>query len=756
MGGEGNGTAFAVHLRPIVGGPGQTFSAPGPLEALLAALAVEPEEESVLRWDDDELLACVDLDVDAGDERDDGGLLVLLEDLQPAPALAWTTHGGGVRLVYAALDGFEAREVAAVAAMNLAATQRHSALEIKHETRHPLCPDRLGRRCGAIVRREQRFDAASFRRHLRLHEAGDEEVTAWLEERGMAVGGRYDHSRCPVAPSDRGGRQPVLVGEKGVHCFVCEADGACAGSSRPGFFPFAHLCGTPRASSVYRCLENAVHWGHARYVFEGLGLPAHHARLVYSAGIAMFRGREDAGRCFAAGRDMVRIGDRWTNECGEPYTRDVSAILASLPACTFRDEKGRVRVDRTRVAVFEQPFDLSKYGYDSLVPVFGCRLWPESSARTAVVQTRDLASLDNAHLRPRLLRASERVPEEAMWRAFEEPCPGLDRNLIQLLVAARAVAEGGESMPPMVFVTGVTGASKSLSVHLAASVCGDRNTEVVWSTNVDRMRQAVMDAATAGTYVTFNEVIKESRRQVKQQSQAMDYVLNLTPDSVSHYMYVGPVRMGRLPVFVWTDTDVPMELRQDAQLARRIVHVHLPSKVEWETSLRDSGVGHPRRFRVSCEARAKAADSLLSLVVERFVPGTFEEVARALGFGRMRDSAEAEEGVDALRALFDAVCAAPPAAGADASRWKGRGWKVLERDVASPLRDAWLAVADEDGWERSRRAAEEDWRRVLDLREPAKLETRAHGHRLALRFRGTGGSRVDYRVNEELRPGTKT
>lgn len=745
--------AFVVGTRSV-GGVVAQYDSEGPAEAFAAALAVEPEEETYVSWTGTEELCALDFDAEPGYLFDDVTLLTLLEAFLPQPFMAWTTRSGGLRLMYSTCNGFRADEVAAVAALNLS-NRPHRGVELKRDTRHPGGPDATGRRGGAVYKRQQNFDASSLRRYLGVYEATDLEVGAWLDRGNYVVGSRYDHDKCPVSPSGRGGRQPVFIGERGVHCFVCEADGVCAGSSRPGFFPYSFFCGRRRASHLYRCLENATHWEHARFVLDhAVDLPPQHARLIYSAGIALLRSRDDAHRAFAVGENLVRIGDRWTNLCAESYVKDVKPLLSQLPVCTYTNGDGKTKLDRGRVVLFEQAFDLARYGYPSLVPVFGCRMWPrdEDGPVTAVVQTRELSDDSVTAYRPQYVAASNRMSLDDAWTEFDRCFPGMCHELLLLLVAARGIAEGGSSMPPMVFVTGPTGASKSVTPFLAASVCGDRNTEVVWASNNDRLRQAVGDAAAAGCYVTFNEVLKEARREMRNGSGPMDYVLNLTPDSVSWVAYIGPVRLGRLPVLVWTDTELPAELRTDAQLARRVVHVHLSKQLDWEPVWKREGLRHAKFFRTSSDRRAEACNAVLSHVMDRFLrpPMEFSAVAEILGFGRVSESDEAGERTDALLALFDAVCGAQVVDGADAVRWKGRGWKRLDRDIETPLREAWAVVADE-AFTTSRAASEVDWQKVAKLREAARVETRVHGHRMAVRFRSIGGTRSDYRVNEELR-----
>src|SRR5690349_7121136 len=96
---------------------GTAVTGPDPLTTFGKALAVtdHPAPEPVLTWrdNDDPLdhLAAVDLDFHdhtSPDPYRTHRLTRLSALIQPRPAFSWHTHGGGLRLIYAATDVFTA------------------------------------------------------------------------------------------------------------------------------------------------------------------------------------------------------------------------------------------------------------------------------------------------------------------------------------------------------------------------------------------------------------------------------------------------------------------------------------------------------------------------------------------------------------------------------------------------------------------------------------------------------------------------
>lgn len=747
---EQGAASIAFLIRDIAGGAEAVSSAnTDALAGLLACVATKTSfVDPVISWDSPTALAAVDLDAEGWDVARLSSLLV---DLRPTPSLAWVTKGGGLRLVYVEHGSLTAEELAAVACLYLSTTVSYRSLELKSDTRPP---------ASEVLQRHQDADAGALRRWLRQYQVDDEEVAAWLAERGMEVDGRYDHHLCPISPSAEGARQPVCVGERGIHCFVCEARGEVRGGGRAGFVPYASLVGGQSATVLYYCLDNFAHWEHVRRVMTPMfKVGARIAELAYRAAIKLHHeGVAPAvvDRIMQSGKNLVRMDGRWATCDGKTYMKDLPSILSQLPAACVLD-RGKLRISRSKLAVLQQTFDLTEYGYPSLTPVYGMPVFGQhldymDEETRIIVQTDRLSCVKLERYRPRYESNGRRLPLDEAWGELDRVFPGLNRDLVQLLIAARGVSEAGVSMPPMVYISGPTSAAKTSTIHVAAAAIGDNVTEVVWTENVERVRQAVADSKESGTYVAFNEILKEMGRSKQAPTQAAEFILNLTPGSVSWKAYIGPVRLGALPVFVWTDTHVPIEIKQHAQLARRLVHVHLPAQVDWRTTLSMSGVLQPDRIRIASQSYARACDTIASETIDRYFRRrwTFEDIAADLGFSLMSESTEAMEGADALAEFFRAVCDAPPLAGADATRWSGRGWKMVQRGHETPIVRLWEQVCDAD-WTTSTRCSEPDWAKIVRAKEAVRFECKSHGtSKVAVRFRSVAGTRQDYRVNEEL------
>lgn len=733
-----------VFIRALLSSESITFCGSTMLEAFLHALGAVNLDiyEPIIFWKSCDELAALDLDSAEGYEWTDEKLLSL-EGI-PTPVASWITKDNGLRLIYINQDPFTAEEIAAVAYLCLVQQTPYKSIEIKKDTRHPAYQTNDGV-CGPVYKRQQNFDPSHLRRWLRMFSATDAEAGAWLEEHGMILGGRYDHSKCPVDSGHISHGVPILVGDHGVQCFSCEARGIVAGSTKPGFFPYAYLCGTSSSSMVYKCMEAAVHWEHAKYIIESkLNIHGRYASLLYSAGLLLHSWpRELSRRVFDVGKNLIRMGDRWTNLNGETY-KEVKPVLATLPACCTIKE-GKFLQDKAKQTIFDQTHDLTQYGYPSVQPIYGIKIFGhylEERILSAIIQTRVLSDESMVKFRPIYRQTNKEMVNDA-WFHLEKVFPRLNRNYIKLLIAAKGVIEGDVGMPPMIFVEGPTGSGKSISIHLAASICGDINTEPVWTSNMERLRQAIVDAR--GSFVTFNEPFKEAKRQTKESALALDFALNLTPDSVSHYMYTGPVRLGRMPVIIWTDTKLPDKIRQDAQLARRIICVSLFEELDWEDRLKSEGISHPKFFRVSSEANAEACNIIVSSVIDEFFQRviTFEDIAKKLGFNRIKHSMEAEESRSILRLFFDAVCNSPSESNG-IFRLNGNGWKIIRREIESDLRNIWVEICDDD-FVSSRRCTEVDWRRLLNAHDTVFFECRHQGgNKVAVRFRcGT-------KINKEI------
>jgi len=738
------------------------FESEDPVDALEKAIAAGPPaaEDPIIEWTDETRLACVDVDfhmLDYDSRYPPSQLEALAARIEPTAVLSWPTHGRGLRLVYGAMEGFTAMELAAVACISLQQAEPWARLELKTDTRHPGSVVN-GRTAGPVIKRSSTSDVGVLRRWFGEREVDDRDVAEWLAQHAMQPGGRYPHSMCPAAPHVHGKRDPVIVRDGGIYCHVCSGNGVTRGHRIPGWFPWGALLGAPISSVLRRCIDACTHWAHAQHVVsECSGLDGPVARAAYSAALKLAHGdTPNVSQAFSPDLDFIRMRGYWTTPGGEPLVKQIRPMLRRLPACTETAADGSCRVREDRVALFDQAADLSDYGYPALTPIYGCKIYGHHLPLTnpnrvnVVVHQPEFAGEHMTRYRPKYIPGTA-ADEEAAWAVLEQFCPGLDRDFITLLIAAKGIVEGEFAMPPFLFVSGPTSAAKSTSVLLAATVCGDRASSVVWTSNSDRVRQALYEAKATGTFVTFNEVIKESSRRGASSVDAMDFILNLTPESLSHRLYVGAVRLGTLPVCVWTDTAVPIEIRQSAQLARRLIHVHLPRQVDWQAAMRDTGLGRVEVLRTHSPVTADACNMVLSSVIRRFFQRvlTFEEIAAELGYKTLAQSDEAAESAEQLREFFKRVCEAPALTGADESRWSGRGWKLVHRDCPSPLLEMWMSVCDST-FVSSRKCSETDWAKLVGVDRPVTFEVRHHGNdRLAVRFIHRR-SKKDYDVNSEL------
>lgn len=715
-----------------------------PLTAFRLYLAVRdyPAPEPLLMWKDRAAICAVDID---GVSPPD----TFAATMKPRPWFAWRTHGGGLRLIYAATPLLTADELGAVASLAVRHSHPTARVELKSDTRHPAYP-RGEQHCGPVREQTGDADTAELSALFAVAECSPMKRDQWLSERGLQIGRRYPHDKCPVAPAEPGHRDPVQVCDGGIYCYVCAGKGVRLGSRHAGYFPYRALAGDYVDSTLRIAVENFTHWTHFEHVLaECCNLEGELAELVYRAALKLRHGDDPRiAQVFAAGRDLLRTEQGWTNAGGELYSKQIENIISELPACLT----GEGKVSPTRVAVFANPVDLTQHGYPPLVPVWGCRIASQfldaaSVGYTKVFHTAPLRPESARELRPTYIPEHARpISEENAWQVIEEVFPGVNRDLVRLLIAARGVAEIQAAMPAFLFLSGPSASGKTGSVQLAASICGDATTAISWQRSAERVRQGVLQAKVTGSFCLLNEILKDGQRDKAGVDETLDFLLNLTPDSVSHRLYIGPVRLGWVPVVVLTDTVVPAELKQSKQIARRLIHVPLFRRVEWERPLQDSGVGMLQRFRVADLRYAEASNVILSAVVDRFfrAPRTLKDIAAELGYHALDKAPEASESEASLRAFYDAVCDAPDARGVPAGM-QGRGWKVIERFLETPLTNLWRELGE-------RKCTETAWGQLLGVPGDVELELRPskQAGKLYVRFvvdRRSGG---DYSVNREI------
>jgi hypothetical protein len=301
--------------------------------------------------------ACA-LDVDVG-ERQFNPESFFLVDWLDSPEYFWTTHGGGFRGLFFANSTLSAQERAAVfsflwingrwAPFDAVDVKR---VELKSETRHPAyVRTRDGGKCSRVF-----TGVGSDSRRVAKAIIGDdfsvteEQIAEWLAAHDFVIGQRYDHSRCPIAPSDKGHDSPVVPLDRGVHCHYCGR--------------FAHYVTLiepekrrRRRNAVKLCVGGPAHWEHAKLVIEAtLGESGKQAELLYRALLKTRWCKPDDSEKRRAGLlkwidsvffprvPMVRgIGQWLLPDLVTPRgDKGLPDLLATLPGATFVNEDGEV------------------------------------------------------------------------------------------------------------------------------------------------------------------------------------------------------------------------------------------------------------------------------------------------------------------------------------------------------------------------------------------------------------------------------
>ena len=682
----------------------------------------------IIEWEGTERVACLDIDYHAATPPDEVWALATVERLSPRPKYAWISKGGGVHCIYEATGYLAADELAVVAGLMWLHFDRTATIEVLSHTRKP-----PGQVYETTAGSDLSYVARLFGRSV-----SDDIVAEWLEENDYAIGTAYEHSRCPAAPKEESHGSPVFVQEHGISCLKCKATGRTMGSRSPGYFPYTALCGDVPHSLLRVMVNRLCHWDHAKVVLEAkLGLRGEIARLAWKAMLHLVHGDDRrVQRAMIAGRNMIRLDCKWGNLEGRLYDRNIRNMVAALPAC--QDDTGMAigeTVDR-----FLQAIDLTDEGYPSIFAIPGISLagrygCASDDRITTVIPLDDLVAPRLANRRPRYVPESQR-DMDAAWKAIEEVCPNIDRNYLMLLIAAKGVVETRVGLPPNIIVSGYTSAGKTTTIHLAAAITGDKCSEISWQQSIDRFKQAFWDGSQAGSYVAINELLKDAARMGSTPVQAMDVFLNVTPHSLNHKLYHGSIPLGRNPVTIVTDIQVPQELRDDQQLARRFLYVNLTKSVDWLKPCLDTQVYKVERFRLADEKYCDAANALVSFVIDRWFrePRTLVDIAADLGYSTLSEAKNFDDPRCHLKRFYEVVQRWGESTD---RRWAG-GWRVIKRGDETELAELWNYLCDGEGsgatWRQSRQVASQDWAKLLEREKPLFCEIRGHGSQVGIRF----------------------
>lgn len=766
-------SGFAVLLRGLHERKGQarTVEAETPLAALQAALSVTNyvPTEPVIEWDGTSQLAVVDLDYHNRDvdRRPDHNHLELLARLvRPRPAMFWYTHGRGLRLVYAAREGFAADELVACAILGLRSLEPGAGAEILDHTRHPGYVRPGYSPTGPVTTGLTDVDMIALARLLG-RDVDEEAVREWLAEQGLEVGCKYSHDRCPADPQRLSHGEPVYVGDAGVYCHTCTAGGVTLGSRKPGWFPYAALVPGGFAPRLRSAAVHFCHWEHAQHLMVAdTGLSGQLAECCFRGLLKLIHGPHDprVAEVFRRGRGLVRMDGYWaTDDLARAHSRDgLTERLARLPA-VLRPDPGSgdnpLVVDSERLGIFRGVDDLTKYGYPRLQPARGISLAHQlrpnldNSVVHAIVPSDALRDERLAQFRPRYLTVKKRMSMIEAQQIICTSFPGISIEYLKLLIAGRGFTEVGAGQQPMIAVDGPSGSGKSTTVAVAATILGDNYRAVAWNPNAEYFHQKLYEASTSAGLVCSDEIIKLAKSKNGDVLSGLNSLLTFTQGCLVRKLYTGPVLVRYVPVIVITDIAFPREVILDQQIGRRFIYVHLDRRVEWQRSAKNIS-----NWRALSRENAAAADAFLSTVIDEYFSDddlpVFEEIAANLGFQTLSHASEVcvDSRAD-LIALYRACCDAAAVA-ATGSTWKGRGWKLIKRTGADPLSQRWQGVCDDlgDGFISSRRVKEADWAEVLGSEEAVECDYSENGKStLAIRFRCGDPRSPKLRVNEEIK-----
>jgi hypothetical protein len=545
-------------------------SADKPLEAFEALLAIKDfsKPEPVIGWpgpDAVQRLAALDLDYH-GDHKQEPHRLEWGPSALPfLPARWWLTHGGGLRAIFTATEGFDADELAAAwAALFLYGPKAKgrgwdyclTGVEIKTETRHPAYPKQDGSTGGTVHRGTEVACLSALRDLLapEYAEADPVAVEEWLEENGFEMGRAYEHDRCLINPGAHSHAKPVWVGDYGINCL------SCAAKDGDGFRSWGRLVEDRPAkpSRLKPMVRYRTHWEHAQHVVavEWPALPPKLRELAFRSLLKLWHVEADDPRkdteaalvqkVFFPDLPLVRgIGGVWVQaaDLATPINRDaLDGLIQSLPACQFvNPEKGTVGISKRMVSIFKDTADLTAYGYPPVQPLIGCDLRPPADEEPEDV----VLAVVPARKAPFVYVPAEKRSVD-VDKKLSSGFPGINVRLLRLLIAAKGYAQAQPIEPPLIAVTGQSGGGKTATGLLAAEIACDTLEHGRMPDSAEEFLRAVGAACGRRGFFLADEIAK-SRVTPAELEAAL---LALKRGGQYRALYRGHVSFGPLPVII--------------------------------------------------------------------------------------------------------------------------------------------------------------------------------------------------------------
>lgn len=460
-------------------------------EAALTSKASDKHEE-LLQWEDERLSA---LDVDVLDAArgftcDDVREWVSWPGVPPA-RWAWRTKSNGLRFIF-----FEP-DAAGVAALHAilapwAADPRVKRIELLRRIHRPPPGHQI-----------VTPPVGSYDWLKRLRGAGGCEsvpqgdIDMWLEARGATFtpGGRLAHIYCPIAPEPYSGRDPVVMSDEGLLCF------RCAGTRGRGFRSWSSLldapggdASEPQPDGLLAMGEHYVHWEHARWVLRAL-LPAFEDRVLrpaYSKLLAVLHPEEPdrVAAAFASDLCFIRGTHHWIRttdwkDHGSISHRSIGRLPSVAKSMPLAD-----------LALGTGPLP----GYTPILPVAHAIDRPVIRGPWLLI--------------PRPVPCAEPVGIPADFDAlqtellhiFQGASPTWVKAAV-LLVAGAIQAQKGLPSPPLTLLTGPPGSGKGVAVALARGALGSPDGDVDMLATPDKIAEGIGNGLENGALIIFADEV---------------------------------------------------------------------------------------------------------------------------------------------------------------------------------------------------------------------------------------------------------
>lgn len=724
-------------------------------------------DEPLVEWDSKEFLCCLDIDYHHVPLADRPSLAVakdIVRQIKPLPFCWHPSHSKGAKLYYSCKPGFTAEELASVAGIQWLKIDPRATFDLIKSTRHPLYKRKLDNApppCENLDDIQYTYGSGDLSavRKLLLSEADENDVAELLAERGWKLGQTLPHTDCQINPTEDK-KQNVYVGEKGLFCHRCHALGMGPKSS-PGFTPYAAMIGGTD-NRITTMVKNFCHVDHARIILQTLfpAVPLLTLETVYKIMMKLVHTPDDPriGLAMVAGRGFIRTIGRWVSNDGETtLAHNQAAFVNSLPAVLIPSSDKGFNINVAKSTALQNTGSLAEYGYPDITFVRGCKIYGQFLQTNTNEITFPVVRKEFQNCPPRYVPKNKRLSDSDMWEIIDGEFPGIDRNYLKLLIAAKGASEGRMAQCPFMLVTGPAGSGKSTTPHIAAGICGDKADEPIWHPHPERFRASLMDASTNSSFVVVNEIFKSAKMNRLDNVQALNPMLSLTEDSRSHVLYLGSVPFGRLPVFILTDVQIPREVESDVQIARRFIYYRLTSRINWEDTLVSRGI-RPHQFRLISQDHTLAADCLLSNIIDEFFQerNTLKVIADKLSAKSLETYSEEPERKKSLLKLFYLeLINAPALVGSDALRYNPKlGWKRIDRTAGVKLNEYWNEISDgnnDNDWTSSRLADGEDWQQLLGAKFPITVDINPYQKSIIyVRFRDAGNPRNAKWINGSL------